>query len=230
MKSKKNLEATNFPCSEAEVLAIPVHLSRPLTSSKVLAFRFRFFCTLKWWGSQILSNPLRSTTWPLASSTQYDKLKNSKGKTQQKPSFARERKEREYQDHPTHLDPAGICNWNPWNRGWKKSVVNCTLETIRNTRSQGRGNTILTKKHNTKIYKLSLLPCNRSSSEFSVIRIRLFIGISKGRSRRRIHWKSAYNTKVRLWGLKLIGSTNKQNLRERWSHTKAVKKKTKAAT
>lgn len=198
MQSNKNLEVTSFPCSEPEVLAILDPHFQTINSSKYYPFSLDSFCTLNWSGSQILSHPLRSNTWPLASSNLYDKLKNSKGKTQQKPSFSWERKEREYQDHLTHLDPAGICNWNPWNRGWKKSVVNRTLETIRNKQSKGRRNIILTKKHNTKIYKLFSLTCNRTGLAKSSQLLELGYSqesVKGGQGEGYIHWKSARNTK-----------------------------------
>lgn len=73
------------------------------------------------------------------------------------------RKKRERIPGPSHT--SGSCRHlqlKPLNRGWKKSVVNHTLETIRNKQSKGRRNIILTKKHNTKIYKLFSLTCNRT--------------------------------------------------------------------
>lgn len=70
-------------------------LDRPfqtISSKQVLVYPFPLdtFCTLGWSCSETLPHPLRNTC-PLASSTLYDKLKDSKGKTPRKPTFQEKR-------------------------------------------------------------------------------------------------------------------------------------------
>lgn len=85
-----------------------------ISSNQVLVYPFPLdaFCTLCWSYSETLSHPLRITC-PLASSTLYDKLKDSKGKTTRKPALQEKSDTRNHVTHVPHLDPAGICNWNP---------------------------------------------------------------------------------------------------------------------
>ena len=65
---------------------------QPISSKQVLVYPFPLdaFRTLGWSCSETLPHPLINTC-PLASSTLYDKLKDSKGKTPRKPALQEKR-------------------------------------------------------------------------------------------------------------------------------------------
>lgn len=113
-------------------------LGRPfqtISSNQVLVYPFPLnaFCTLGWHVLKhypILSKSL--VPWhPVLSMISKRTAKEKQHKNQ----LFKKKEESDTRNHVTyvpHLDPAGICNWNPWNRGWEKSVLNYTLESIGN--------------------------------------------------------------------------------------------------